>query len=131
VQSIDVLATGAKPNTSCLNVTLPSISNNLLGENHTRGYDESREGIKSNERKNHERQAANGPNRNNVAPKSGEEWTEEQELALVQALKQFGKELPDRWERIATTVTGKSKGQCLKRFKELKSVFRAGKASCE
>ncbi len=55
-------------------------------------------------------------------------WNEEQELALVQALKQFGKELPDRWERIAAVVPGKSKAACFKRFKELKEVFKAKKA---
>jgi hypothetical protein len=46
----------------------------------------------------------------------------------AQALKQFGKELPDRWERIAGVVPGKSKGACFKRFKELKEVFKAQKA---
>ncbi|WIA15047.1 hypothetical protein OEZ85_001747 [Tetradesmus obliquus] len=61
-----------------------------------------------------------------VATDSGE-WNEEQELALVQALKQFGKELPDRWERIATVVPGKGKAACFKRFKELRDVFRAKK----
>jgi DnaJ family protein C protein 2 len=54
-------------------------------------------------------------------------WNEEQELALVQALKQFGKELPDRWERISGVVPGKSKAACFKRFKELKEVFKAKK----
>lgn len=65
-----------------------------------------------------------------VVADSGE-WTEEQELALVQALKQFGKELPDRWERISTVVPGKSKAACFKRFKELKEVFKAKKATAE
>ncbi|KAF6264387.1 DnaJ-domain-containing protein [Scenedesmus sp. NREL 46B-D3] len=61
-----------------------------------------------------------------VSADSGE-WNEEQELALVQALKQFGKELPDRWERIAGVVPGKGKAACFKRFKELRDVFRAKK----
>jgi DnaJ family protein C protein 2 len=61
-----------------------------------------------------------------VSADSGE-WSEEQELALVQALKQFGKELPDRWERIAAIVPGKGKAACFKRFKELRDVFRAKK----
>lgn len=62
-----------------------------------------------------------------VVADSGE-WSEEQELALVQALKQFGKELPDRWERISAVVPGKSKAACFKRFKELKEVFKAKKS---
>jgi DnaJ family protein C protein 2 len=63
-----------------------------------------------------------------VVADSGE-WNEEQELALVQALKQYGKELTDRWERIAAVVPGKSKAACFKRFKELKEVFKAKKAT--
>lgn len=70
--------------------------------------------------------AAPAPKPKKVVAESGE-WTEEQELALVQALKQFGKELPDRWEQIATVVPGKSKAACFKRFKELRDVFRAKK----
>jgi DnaJ family protein C protein 2 len=61
-----------------------------------------------------------------VSADSGE-WNEEQELALVQALKQCGKELPDRWERISALVPGKTKAQCFKRFKELREVFRTKK----
>lgn len=34
-----------------------------------------------------------------VASADSGEWSEAQELALVQGLKQFGKELPDRWGR--------------------------------
>jgi DnaJ family protein C protein 2 len=52
-------------------------------------------------------------------------WSEEQELALVQALKRHGKELSDRWERVAAEVPGKGKSACFKRFKELREAFRA------
>ncbi len=56
------------------------------------------------------------------------EWTEEQELALVKALKQFGKELgTERWEKVAGVVPGKTKAQCFKRFKELREAFKAKK----
>jgi hypothetical protein len=48
-------------------------------------------------------------------------------IGCLQALKQFGKELPDRWERIAGVVPGKGKAACFKRFKELRDVFRAKK----
>lgn len=71
--------------------------------------------------------AAAAPKPKKVVADSGE-WSEEQELALVQAMKQFGKELSDRWERIAAVVPGKSKAACFKRFKELKEVFKAKKA---
>jgi hypothetical protein len=41
-----------------------------------------------------------------VSAETGE-WTEDQELALVAALKQFGKELSDRWvgEGLAACLT--------------------------
>lgn len=47
----------------------------------------------------------------------------------VKALKQHGKELEDRWERVAADVPCKTKGQCMKRFKALRSTFRAQQAS--
>lgn len=58
-----------------------------------------------------------------VSSDSGE-WTEVQELALVKALKMYGKDVPDRWDRIAEVVEGKSKAQCFKRFKELREMFK-------
>ena len=62
-----------------------------------------------------------------VVSGDGNEWKEEQELALVQALKQFGKEVPNRWDMIAASVEGKNKVQCFKHFKELRNVFRGDK----
>ena len=50
-------------------------------------------------------------------------------LLQVQAMKRHGKELEDRWDRIAAEVPGKSKAQCLKRFKALRSTFRAQQAA--
>lgn len=70
--------------------------------------------------------AANGAKTAAKSPAS-DEWSEEQQLALVAAMKIHGKELPDRWERIARTVNGKTKAQCFKRFKELRENFRAKK----
>lgn len=63
-----------------------------------------------------------------VVSASSGEWSEAQELALVQGLKQFGKEVPDRWDRIAAMVDGKTKAACMKRFKELKEAFKSKKA---
>ena len=47
----------------------------------------------------------------------------------VQALKKHGKELEDRWERVAREVPGKSHRQCSKRFKELRTSFKARKSA--
>lgn len=56
-------------------------------------------------------------------------WNEVQELALVKALKTFGKDLgQERWVRIAEAVPGKNKVECFKHFKELRDGFRAKKA---
>ena len=56
----------------------------------------------------------------------GSGWTQEQELALVKALKAIPKDQTDRWEAVAALVEGKSKAQCMKRFKEMKQSFRKG-----
>lgn len=65
-----------------------------------------------------------------VSATSGE-WSEEQELALVKALKVFGRDVEDRWDRISQSVPGKSKAQCFRRFKELRETFRAKKSSSD
>lgn len=51
-------------------------------------------------------------------------WSAVQERALVQALKTFPKETPQRWERVATAVPGKTVNQCKKKFASLKESFR-------
>lgn len=56
------------------------------------------------------------------------EWSEEQELALVKALKAVDKAADDRWEQVSLMVPGKTKAACFKRFKELKENFKAKKA---
>ena len=49
-----------------------------------------------------------------------EVWTKEEELALVKALKEYGKDLgEERWNLVATAV-GKDKVACAKKFKEMK-----------
>ena len=42
-------------------------------------------------------------------------------------MKKFGKETENRWERVAAEVPDKSHRQCLKRFKELRTSFKAAK----
>ena len=49
-----------------------------------------------------------------------EVWTKEDELALVKALKEYGKDLgEERWNLVAKAV-GKDKVACAKKFKEMK-----------
>ena len=62
------------------------------------------------------------------APADAPAWTEEQELALVRALKTFGKELgTERWEKVSAAVPGQSAAACLRRFKELKAAVKSTK----
>lgn len=50
-------------------------------------------------------------------------------LVQVKALRQYGKELPDRWDRISLAVPGQTKASCMRRFKQLREALRANKAS--
>ena len=63
------------------------------------------------------------------APADAPAWTEEQELALVRALKTFGKELAaeERWAKVSAAVPGQSAAACLRRFKELKAAVKSTK----
>lgn len=74
--------------------------------------------------------ARSAPSQNGSAktPVTDSNWTDEQELALVRALKQYGKELEDRWELIAKSVPGQNKTSCFRRFKQLRQSVRASKS---
>ncbi|CAI9095498.1 OLC1v1031462C1 [Oldenlandia corymbosa var. corymbosa] len=56
-------------------------------------------------------------------------WTPGDDLALLNALKAFPKDVAMRWEKIAAAVPGKTKAGCMKRVSELKKDFRSSKAA--
>lgn len=58
-------------------------------------------------------------------------WSAGEDLALLNALKAFPKDVAMRWEKITAAVPGKSKAACMKRVAELKKDFRSSKASAE
>jgi len=58
---------------------------------------------------------------------AADEWSQEQQVALESALAQFPKGSAERWERIAGKVPGKSKEQCMLRFRHLAEVVRKRK----
>ncbi|XP_062147237.1 transcription factor MAMYB [Alnus glutinosa] len=58
-------------------------------------------------------------------------WSNGEDIALLNALKTFPKEVAMRWEKIAAAVPGKSKAACMKRVAELKRDFRSAKAATE
>ena len=60
-----------------------------------------------------------------------EGWSSGEDIALLNALKAFPKDVPMRLEKIAAAVPGRSKAACMKRFSELKKGFRNSKAAAE
>ncbi|XP_007504127.2 dnaJ homolog subfamily C member 2 isoform X4 [Monodelphis domestica] len=58
-------------------------------------------------------------------------WTTEEQKLLEQALKTYPVNTPERWEKIASTVPGRSKKDCMKRYKELVEMVKAKKAAQE
>jgi DnaJ family protein C protein 2 len=64
-------------------------------------------------------------------PPKGDIWTQEEELALVKALKEIPKDLSDRWEMVAAAVVTKSKAACARRFKEMKDSYKAKKSNAQ
>ncbi|KAA0720817.1 DnaJ -like protein subfamily C member 2 [Triplophysa tibetana] len=62
----------------------------------------------------------------NAAP-----WTTEEQKLLEQALKTYPVNTPERWEKISETVPGRSKKDCMKRYKELVEMIKAKKAAQE
>ncbi|KAK4364534.1 hypothetical protein RND71_015892 [Anisodus tanguticus] len=63
------------------------------------------------------------------AKKVVESWSSGEDLALLNALKTFPKEVAMRWEKIAAAVPGKNKAACMKRMAELKKDFRSSKSA--
>ncbi|CAN0915095.1 Transcription factor MAMYB [Linum grandiflorum] len=55
-------------------------------------------------------------------------WSSVEDIALLNAMKVFPKEVAMRWEKIAAAVPGKSKAACMKRVSDLKKGFRSSKA---
>uniref|UniRef100_A0A8C4IS24 DnaJ homolog subfamily C member 2 n=1 Tax=Dicentrarchus labrax TaxID=13489 RepID=A0A8C4IS24_DICLA len=58
-------------------------------------------------------------------------WTTEEQKLLEQALKTYPVSTPERWEKIAAAVPGRSKKDCMKRYKELVEMVKAKKAAQE
>merc|ERR1711915_1149412 len=61
----------------------------------------------------------------------GDVWSQDQQKSLEAALSQFPKGTNERWERISGKVEGKSKEQCMLRFKYLAEQIKKKKAEAE
>ncbi|KAL0268482.1 UNVERIFIED_CONTAM: hypothetical protein PYX00_010410 [Menopon gallinae] len=57
------------------------------------------------------------------------EWSQVQQKALEEALIKFPKQSAERWERIAKAVPGKTKEECMLRFKQLHDIVKKKKQS--
>uniref|UniRef100_A0A8C6WLW4 DnaJ homolog subfamily C member 2 n=1 Tax=Neogobius melanostomus TaxID=47308 RepID=A0A8C6WLW4_9GOBI len=66
-----------------------------------------------------------------AAENSSAPWTTEEQKLLEQALKSYPVSTPERWEKIATAVPGRTKKDCMKRYKELVEMVKAKKAAQE
>lgn len=64
---------------------------------------------------------------NGVSSVTEDTWSVIQERALIQALKTFPKEASQRWERVSTSVPGKTVNQCKKKFALMRESFRSNK----
>jgi len=56
-------------------------------------------------------------------------WTEEEQKRLEQALKTFGPQTAERWERIAECLPNRTRKDCMRRYKELVELVKAKKAA--
>ncbi|XP_051140713.1 transcription factor MAMYB [Andrographis paniculata] len=68
-------------------------------------------------------------NSNSEAGKKEIGWSSAEDLALLNALKTFPKDVTMRWEKIAASVPGKTKSSCMRRVTELKKGYRSSKTS--
>ncbi len=60
-------------------------------------------------------------------PPAAAPWTKEEGVKLVQALKAAPKDAPDRWDRVAAALPGRSKKDCMLRYKALMAKLKASK----
>lgn len=58
-------------------------------------------------------------------------WTKEEQSLLEQAIKTYPVSTPDRWDRIAECIPGRTKKECLKRVKELVDQVNAKKKATQ
>ena len=62
------------------------------------------------------------------AGETASSWTAEQQRELEAAIKRYPASTgPERWDRIAESVAGKTKAECVRRFKEIAVALKARK----
>lgn len=53
-----------------------------------------------------------------------DDWSQEQQFAFEKALKEFNKDVLNRWDRIAERVSNKTKDDCMNRYKTLCAALK-------
>lgn len=73
----------------------------------------------------------NDPTRNEKTPLVDDEesWSVEQQRQLENALKQTTTTDPKRWDHIAAMVDGKTRKQCIQRYKRIAELIKQGKTT--
>lgn len=68
-------------------------------------------------------------NKSTEAAQQTSAWTSEEQRLLENALRSYPASTPERWERIAEAVPGRTKKECMKRYKDLVEMVKAKKAA--
>lgn len=62
-----------------------------------------------------------------IAAAQEKEWSQVQQKALEEALIKYPKQALERWEKIAKAVPGKTKEECMLRYKHLHDLVKKKK----
>ncbi|XP_071054215.1 dnaJ homolog subfamily C member 2 [Onthophagus taurus] len=76
-----------------------------------------------------EKIAINGGMTNGELKQVDKPWTTQEQQLLEQALKTYPASTQERWDKIADCVPGRTKKDCMKRYKELVEIIKAKKAA--
>ncbi|XP_064613964.1 dnaJ homolog subfamily C member 1-like [Liolophura sinensis] len=74
-------------------------------------------------------QSSSHGNKTSSEENQPDSWTQNQQMILEWALKQYPKGTDQRWERIADHIPGKTKEDCVSRFKYLAELVRKRKTA--
>ena len=100
------------------------------GKNMTAGEEVQTE-VKSVENSTQDVTQSSNPDSMAATPVVEDVWSQAQQKALESSLVQFPKGSTERWERIANKVPGKTKEQCIQRFKTLAEMVKKKKLEGE
>jgi len=69
----------------------------------------------------------NNEQQNNINKNTEDEWNAEQQRQFEKALKEIPPSDAERWDKIAAAVDGKTKKQCVRRYKKLAEMVKNAK----